>query len=52
MTYNHPPIIDCANCGATFAWVLLEDTEIGDIYECENCNNLIMINREVMEHDN
>lgn len=50
MNMTHPPIEACARCGATFSWLLLEDTEMGDIYECENCNNLILVRRE--EHDN
>lgn len=33
----------CEKCNATFSWLFYDSVEgEGDIYECENCNHMII----------
>tara|TARA_R100000951_G_scaffold94157_1_gene82826 strand:+ start:13284 stop:13451 length:168 start_codon:yes stop_codon:yes gene_type:complete len=50
---NSPPKYPCDNCGATFSWLFSQELDEGvDLYECENCNNMYILRRDVEEDDN
>jgi hypothetical protein len=50
---NSPPKGACDNCGATFSWLFSCEVDEGiDLYECENCNNMYVLRRNVGEDDN
>jgi hypothetical protein len=37
------PFTPCEKCGANFSWIFYDNVEgEGDIYECENCNHMII----------
>mgnify|MGYP003111660836 CR=1 FL=1 len=47
-----PPTMACTNCDARFSWLFIDSIAEGDLYECENCNNIVLKRIEVVEDDN
>ena len=54
MTQYTPPKDGCEKCGVIFSWMFVDETEMGDIYECENCNNMVVVRvpSGMIENDN
>jgi len=45
-------VASCKRCAAEFSWVFVETISEGDVYECDFCNNIVVITNMKWDNDN